>query len=71
MCWRKISKNRLTGLMCVNMTGTDNNDSLLLENHKHHLVSKNVKKRPVEYVANKKACMSSDIFQQYVSGTTK
>jgi hypothetical protein len=36
----KISKNRLTVLMCVNMTGTDRNDSLLLENHKHHLVSK-------------------------------
>jgi hypothetical protein len=27
-------------LMCVNMTGTDKKDSLLLENHKHHVVSK-------------------------------
>jgi hypothetical protein len=36
----KYLKNRLTGLMCVNMTGTDKKDSLLLENHKHHVVSK-------------------------------
>jgi hypothetical protein len=35
---RKMSKNRLTVLMCVNMTGTDKKDSLLLENHKHHIV---------------------------------
>jgi hypothetical protein len=28
---------------------------------------KNVKKFPVEYVANKKAWMTSDIFKQYVS----
>jgi hypothetical protein len=37
---RKMSNNRLTVLMCVNMTGTDKKDSLLLENHKHHVVSK-------------------------------
>jgi hypothetical protein len=37
---RKMSKNHLTVLMCVNMTGTDKKDSLLLENHKHHVVSK-------------------------------
>jgi hypothetical protein len=36
----KMSKNCLTVLMCVNMTGTDKKDSLLLENHKHHVVSK-------------------------------
>jgi hypothetical protein len=36
----KISKNRLTVLMCVNMTGTDKKDSWLLENYKHHVVSK-------------------------------
>jgi hypothetical protein len=34
----KMSKNRLT--VFVNMTGTDKKDSLLLENHKHHVVSK-------------------------------
>jgi hypothetical protein len=36
----KMSKNRLTVLMCVNMTGTDKTDSWLLENYKHHVVSK-------------------------------
>jgi hypothetical protein len=36
----KMSKIRLTVLMCVNTTGTDKKDSLLLENHKHHIVSK-------------------------------
>jgi hypothetical protein len=34
----KMSKNRLTVLMCVNTTGTDKKDSLLLENHKYHVV---------------------------------
>jgi hypothetical protein len=33
--------------MCVNMTGTDKKDSLLLENHKHHVVLKNVMKLPL------------------------
>jgi hypothetical protein len=38
---RKMSKNHLTVLICVNMTGTDKKkDSLLLENHKNHTVSK-------------------------------
>jgi hypothetical protein len=37
---RKMSKNRLTVLMCVNMTRTDKKDSLLLQIHKHHVVSK-------------------------------
>jgi hypothetical protein len=37
----KISKNRLKVLMCVNMTGTDKKkDTLLLESHTHHVVSK-------------------------------
>jgi hypothetical protein len=37
----KMSKNRLTVLMCVNMTGTDKKKhSLLLDNHKHHVVLK-------------------------------
>jgi hypothetical protein len=35
-----MSKKRLPVLMCVNMTGTDKKDSLLSENHKHHVVSK-------------------------------
>jgi hypothetical protein len=36
----KMSKYRLTVLMCVDTTGTDKKESLLLENHKHHVVSK-------------------------------
>jgi hypothetical protein len=35
----KISKNPFTILMCKNMTETDKRNSLLLENHKHHVVS--------------------------------
>jgi hypothetical protein len=37
---RYMSKNYLMVLMCVNMTGTDKKKkkTLLLENHKHHIV---------------------------------
>jgi hypothetical protein len=64
----KMSKNHLTVLMCVNMTGTDKKKRLfVIGKSQTPRCFKNVKKLPVEYAANKKAWMTSDIFQQYIS----
>jgi hypothetical protein len=63
----KCLKNPLTVLMCVNMTGTDKKRLFVIGKSQTSRCFKNVKKLPVEYEANKKAWMTSDIFQQYVS----
>jgi hypothetical protein len=66
----KMSKNHLTVLMCVNVTGTDQKRHFVIGKSQTPRCFKNVQKLPVEYAANKNAWMTSDIFQQYVSGTT-
>jgi hypothetical protein len=63
----KMSKNRLTVLMCVNMTGTDKKILSVIGKLQTQRSFKNVKKLPIEYAANEKAWMTCDIFQQYVS----
>jgi hypothetical protein len=50
------------------MTGTDKNDCYWTITNT--TLFKNAKKLSVEYAVNEKAWMTSDIFQQYVSGTT-
>jgi hypothetical protein len=52
------------------MSGTDKKGLFVIGKSQTPRCLKNVKKFPVEYAANKKAWMTSDIFQQYVSGTT-
>jgi hypothetical protein len=64
---RKMSKNCLTVLICANMTGTDKKRLFVIGKSQTPHCFKNVKKLPVEYAANKKAWMTSDIFQQYIS----
>jgi hypothetical protein len=53
--------------MCVNTTGTDKKRLFVIGKSQTRRCLKNVKKLPVEYAANKKAWISSDIFQQYIS----
>jgi hypothetical protein len=65
----KMSKNRLTVLMCVNTTGTNKKRLFVIGKSQTPRCFKNVKKLPVEYAANKKAWMTSGIFQQYVIKT--
>jgi hypothetical protein len=63
----KMSKNHLTVLMCVNMTGTDKKRLFVIGKSQKPRCFKSVMKLSVEYAANKKAWMTSDIFQQYIS----
>jgi hypothetical protein len=50
----KMSKNCLTVLMCVNVTGTDKKRFFLIAKSQTSRCFKNIKKFPVEYATNKK-----------------
>jgi hypothetical protein len=52
--------------MCVNINGTDKKRLFVIGKSQTPHCFKKIKKLPVEYAANKKAWMTSDIFQQYV-----
>jgi hypothetical protein len=62
----KKLKNCLTVLICANISGMDKKRFVIGRSQKPRCL-KNVKKIPVEYVANKEAWMTSDIFKQYMS----
>ena len=51
----KLSKDRLTAMVCANMPGSDKLPVLVIGR------SKNVKSLTTEYLANKKAWMTSSI----------
>ena len=57
----KQSKDRLTVHVCANMSGTDKLPMFVIGKSKNPRF-KNVKSLPTEYVANKKAWMTSEIF---------
>lgn len=59
----KLSKVRLTVLVCANMTGTEKRKLLVIGKSTKPRCFKNVKKLPVNYAANKKAWMTSSIFE--------
>jgi hypothetical protein len=63
----KNLKNHLTVLICANMSDTDKKQLFVIGRSQKPPCLKNVKKLPVEYVANKKAWMTSDSFKQHVS----
>jgi len=58
----KQSKDRLTALVCANMSGTDKLPMFVIGKLQNPRCFKNVKSLPTEYVANKKAWMTSEIF---------
>lgn len=58
----KQSKERLTVLLCANMTGNEKRKLLVIGKSKQPRCFKNVKKLPVRYAANRKAWMTSEIF---------
>lgn len=62
----KMLKNRLTVLICANMTGTDKKKLLVIGKSRNPRCFKNVKSLPVEYTANKKAWMTSTIFEEEI-----
>jgi len=62
----KHSKERLTLLLAVNMTGTDKLKPLLIGKSKKPRCFAGVKSFPVEYTANKKAWMTSELFAKWL-----
>jgi hypothetical protein len=59
----KLSKDRITDLVCANADGTEKRKLLVIGKSKNPRCFKNVKSLPVCYSANKKAWITSDIFE--------
>ena len=62
----KQPKNRITLLVGANMNGTDKLKLLAIGKSKKPWAIKNMRKLPVDYEANKKTWMRSDLFEQYL-----
>lgn len=62
----KLAKNRLKVLICANMSGCDKRKLLVIGKSARPRCFKNVKKLPVDYTANKKAWMTSEIFESEI-----
>jgi len=62
----KHSKERLTLLLAVKMTGTDKLKPLIIGKSKKPRCFAGVKSFPVDYTANKKAWMTSELFAEWL-----
>lgn len=62
----KVSKERLTALVCANMSGTEKLPLLVLGKSEKPRCFKHAKTLPTEYKANKKAWMTSKFFIEWV-----
>ncbi|CAC5376698.1 Cell division cycle protein 23 homolog [Mytilus coruscus] len=67
----KQSKERLTALVCENMSGNDKLPILVIGKSKNPHCFKNVKSLPSECVANKKAWMTSEFFINWLHQVDK
>lgn len=62
----KMSKERLTVLVCANMTGTSKKKLFVIGKSKTPRCFKNVKSLPVIYEANKRAWMTSELWDRFL-----
>ncbi|GBN25710.1 Tigger transposable element-derived protein 6 [Araneus ventricosus] len=62
----KLSKVRITILVCAIMNGSGKHKLTVIGKSQKPRCFKNVKKLPVDYKSNKKAWMTSDLFQKYL-----
>ncbi|XP_023238913.1 tigger transposable element-derived protein 4-like [Centruroides sculpturatus] len=62
----KLAKDRITAFVCANMTGTDKRKLLVIGKSKNPRCFKNIKTLPVNYKANKKSWMTSEIFEEEI-----
>ena len=63
----KQSKERITAMVCGNMSGTDKRPLLVISKSSKPRCFNNIKSFPTEYDANKKAWMTSEIFVKWVT----
>lgn len=62
----KLSKMRLTVLLCTNADGSNKLTPLVIGNARKPRCFKNVKSFPTEYESNKNSWMTADIFQDFL-----
>ena len=62
----KKSKDRLTGLVCTNMDGSDKKKLLVLGKSRNPRCFKGKKNLPTSYEANKNAWMTTEVFDKWV-----
>lgn len=62
----KLSKERVTILVGANMTGSEKLPLLMIGKSRNPRCFKNLKSKPIEYEANRKAWMTSEIFEQWL-----
>ena len=62
----KKSKQRVTVLLCTNLTGTDKLQPMVIGKSLKPRCFKNIKSLPVNYNANKKAWMTGTIFSEWL-----
>ncbi|XP_064462536.1 tigger transposable element-derived protein 6-like [Ornithodoros turicata] len=62
----KRSKDRLTVLCAANMDGSDKRKLVVIGKSKNPRCFKGIQRLPVEYYANKKAWVTSQLFEQWV-----
>lgn len=60
----KLSKVRVTVLVCANMDGSEKRKLTVIGNSQKPRCFKNVKKLPVNYKANRKSWMTADLFEE-------
>ena len=59
----KLSKERITVFVCANMDGSEKRKLLVIGKSKKPRCFKNIQTLPVNYQANKKAWMTSELFE--------
>ncbi|XP_060557064.1 tigger transposable element-derived protein 4-like [Ruditapes philippinarum] len=62
----KVNKERLTAMVCANMSGTEKLPLLVLGKSEKPRCFKNVRTLPTQYKANKKAWMTAKFFKTWV-----
>lgn len=67
----KNSKERVTVLLCTNMTGTEKLTPLVIGKSKKPRCFANIKSLPVQYMANKKAWMTIEFFDDWLKMVDK
>ncbi|XP_052699761.1 tigger transposable element-derived protein 4-like [Crassostrea angulata] len=67
----KKNKERITAMVCANMSGTDKVPLLVIGRASNPRCFKHVKSLSVEYYSNKKAWMTSEIFTEWVKKLEK
>ncbi|XP_050681803.1 tigger transposable element-derived protein 4-like [Leptidea sinapis] len=65
-CGRKLSKDRITVMVAANMSSTEKKKLLIIGKSQKPRYFKSVKSLPVDYANNRKAWMTSELFEKWL-----